>query len=84
MSGTDKLPLGGYLLIGIDPSRIFYLGGYTRNGTSDKKQVFELIENWELTEKKLPIAMTVMDTVFLDSRLNMTNCMTDQETWPKN
>ncbi len=63
----QKLPLNGYLLSGVDPSQLFYIGG------SDK--IFQWLNNeWTLMAVKLPFSMSWQDAYFTETRLNITNC----------
>ena len=81
---NDLLPLAGFILTGIDSSRVFYLGGFTNHvNKSDNRTVYELRNNnWELTETKLTFGMTGFDAIFMDSRLNLTKCVSDKDIWP--
>ena len=81
---STTLPLGGFILTGMDHSRVYYLGGYKKNN-SNNKTVYELSQEtyqWTLTGIKLTIGMTNWDSIVLDSRLNLTQCMADKEHWP--
>ncbi len=79
----NLLPLAGFILTGIDSSRVFYLGGFTNQVNSDNRTVFELRNNhWELTETRLTFGITGFNALFMDSRLNLTKCVSDRQVWP--
>ncbi len=70
------------MLTGIEPNRAFYIGGYTKYSVSLNTSVYELSDKWELTTTKLQLGITGWDSVVIDSRLNLTKCMTDPQVWP--
>ena len=74
LKSTMTIPLGGFILKGIDTSRIFYLGGFTNDGNEKNDTIYELVDNWQVLELKLPYGMTAWDSILLDSRLNLTRC----------
>ncbi len=68
-----RLPLGGFLLLGIDKSSVFYVGGW------QKDSILELSVNneWRKMDTKLPFPMAMNDTYFTPSELNVTDCALD-------
>ncbi len=85
VSSMTNLPLGGFILTGINTMEVYYLGGYTKSKTisNSNRTVFKLKNEWTLISMKLPFAMTSWDSIVLDSRLNVTQCMADVHHWPR-
>ncbi len=82
-SRSNELPLGGFILTGNNPSKIFYLGGYHNNEQSNNRTIHELDNNeWRLNMYKLPFAMTGFDSKFWPEQVNMTKCTSDTSIWP--
>ncbi len=80
---TDDLPLGGFILQGIESHRTFYIGGNSQHDrTDDMKRVFELTNRWELLKTKLEFGIAGWNSMVLDSRLNITKCLADSDIWP--
>ncbi len=76
-SKSNDLPVGGFILTGIDPMRTFYLGGYTNLISSHNRSIYELKSDWEVMNVKLNFSITGWDSMVLDSRLNLTKCLND-------
>ncbi len=81
-SQMGKLPLGGFMLSGVQPFTTFYLGGYNYDLSTSNNTVYELTNKWELTNTQLAFGMTGWDSMVMESRLNLTKCKMDKEIWP--
>ena len=79
ITSTDNklLPIGGFILTGVDLNSIYYFGGYFASSDSNNKTVFELTNKWTMTTMKLPFAMTGLDSIVIGSQLNLTQCVAD-------
>ncbi len=83
LSLSNKMPLGGFMLQGIQPHRTYYIGGYTRYDIGGNTSVYELTtKEWKLIKTELQFGLTGWNSMVLDSRLNLTKCMKDSDIWP--